>query len=362
MQPARIVAVARKSLAQLVNDRRTIAFVLIVPLVLIVIFGYGFGGQPTHVATAVANADRGPGGGTLLADLPSGILDLHDVPGDAEARADVQAGTYAAALVIPAGFSQALAAGNATLTIYVDGSSPTLVSAVVAAVQSAVQKAFALAGGHPPVRIAPDYVYGAPDQPFIDTLAPGVMALVAVFATTILSILVLVRERSQGLLERLFATPLQPGEFVAGHALSLAIVAAAQSLVVLLASVLIFHATFVGNILLALGVLTLFAIGNVGLGMLISAIAQSEFQAVQLIPFLIFPQLFFAGALFPIATIPLGIRPVAEILPLTYAADALRSILLRGWGIGDVGLDLVVLVLYTGLTLAGATALVRRQR
>jgi ABC-2 type transport system permease protein len=361
MRPARIAAVARKSLAQLVNDRRTIAFVLVVPLVLIVIFGYGFGGQPTHIATAVANADAGPGGTELLGDLPAGVLDLRAVASASQARADVQEGIVPAAIVIPTAFSQQLVDGNATVTVLVDGTSPTLANAVLAAVQSAIAQAFARAGGHPPVAVVPSYVYGSVDQAFIDTLAPGVMALVAVFATTMLSILVLVREKSQGILERLFSTPLRPGEFVAGHALSLAVIAAAQSVVVLVAAVVIFHATFVGSVVLALGILTLFAVGNVGLGMLISALAQSEFQAVQLIPFLLFPQLFFAGALFPIATIPVAIRPVSTVLPLTYAADALRSVLLRGWGPGDVAVDLGVLVLYAALTLSAATALVRRQ-
>lgn len=361
MDALRVFAVTRKSLAQLGNDRRTVAFVLIVPLVLIVIFGYGFGGQPSHIATAYVDADTGPAGSTLLQNLPGGVLDLREVSSPAAAQAAVHAATDAAAIVIPENFSQQLRAGNATLVVYVDGSSPTLVAAVLGAVESAVQQIYQGTGGHAPVTVAPEYVYGSSSLSFIDTLAPGVMAIVAVFATTMLSILVLVREKSQGLLERLFATPLKPGEFVAGHALSLAVIAALQSVVVLVASVFIFHATFVGNVLLALAVLTLFAIGNVGLGMLISALAQSEFQAVQLIPFLLFPQLFFAGALFPLDTLPVSIRPVSGVLPLTYAADALRSVLLRGWGLGDIGLDVLVLILYAGLTLSAATALVRRQ-
>ncbi len=362
MRPDRVLAVTRKSLSQLVNDRRTIAFVLIVPLVLIVIFGYGFGGQPTHIATAYVDEDPGSAGALFLAHLPSGTLDLRSVGSNASAEAAVQSATDSAAIVIGPDFTRDLALGNATIWVYVDGSEPTLVSAVFAAVGSAIQSAFASSGGHLPVVVAPQYVYGSAGQTFLDTLAPGVMALVAVFATTMLSILVLVREKSQGLLERLFSTPLEPGEFVAGHALSLAVIAALQSIVVIVASVGIFHATFAGNILVALPILTLFAIGNVGLGMLVSAAAQSEFQAVQLIPFLIFPQLFFAGALFPLDTIPVAIRPVSEVLPLTYAADAMRSILLRGWGPGQVGVDILALVIYAAVTLTAATALVRRQR
>jgi len=361
MRPSRLLAVAGKSLGQLANDRRTVAFVLVIPLVLIVIFGYGFGGQPTHVPTAVANSDVGPEGARILAELPGGVLDLRSVASASSAYSAVHAGTDAAAIVIGANFSQELGTASATITLYVDGSSPTVVGAVVSALQSAIEKAFGGGGGRVPVVVAPDYVYGSASQSFIDTLAPGVMALVATFATTVLSILVLVRERSQGLLERIFATPLRAGEFVAGHALSLALVAMGQSVILIVASLVIFHATFVGNLVLAFGVLTLCAVGNVGLGMLISAVAQSEFQAVQLIPFLIFPQLFFSGAVFPLDSIPASVRPVSEVLPLTYAADALRSVLLRGWGLGSIGWDVVILLVYAALTLLGATVLVRRQ-
>ncbi|MGP8158362.1 MAG: ABC transporter permease [Thermoplasmata archaeon] len=358
---SRVLVVAWKSLGQLAHDRRTIAFVLVVPLVLILIFGYGFGGQPTHVPTAVVNGDSGPLGARVLGMLPAGILDLRSVSDPASAYSAVQGGDDAAAIVIGVNFSQDAASGNATITVYVDGSSPTVVGAVLDALQTAIQHAFAGGGNRVPVVVAPSYVSGSPNQSFIDTLAPGVMAFVAVFATTVLSILVLVRERTQGILERISSTPLRAGEFVAGHALSLALVAMGQSVVLIVASLVIFQATFVGNLLLAFGVLTLFAVGNVGLGMLISAVSRSEFQAVQLIPFIVFPQLFFSGAVFPLDSIPVNVRPISEVLPLTYASDALRSVLLRGWGVGSIGWDLLILAMYATLTLIGATVLVRRQ-
>lgn len=360
MNPRRIAAISRKSLGQLANDRRTLAFVLLVPLILIVVFGYGFGGQPNHIATVVVNLDNGPAGARLIAELPAGTLDVTNAASPPSAYQAVQDGRAWAAIVIGPNFTRDLASGNASLTVDLDGSSPTMASAVLGAVRAAVQALVASTVGKVPLSLTPDYVYGSSSTSFIDTLAPGVMALVAVFATTILSILVLVRERSQGLIERLFASPLRPGEFVVGHGLSLAVVGAAQSTVVLVASIVLFQASFVGSLALAFGILILFTLGNIGLGMLISALAQSEFQAVQLIPLLIFPQLLFSGALFPIDSIPVAFRPISTVLPLTYAADALHSVLLRGWGVVSVGWDVVALGLYAGLTLIGATLLVRR--
>jgi ABC-2 type transport system permease protein len=358
----RVLAIARKSLGQLAHDRRTVAFVLVVPLVLMLVFGYGFGGQPTHIATVVVNEDRGPAGAAFLAALPGGVLDLTSSGSNASAWSTVNAGKAWAAIVIGPNFTAMARTGTASITLYLDGTSPTIASAVVNAVETALERAFVTNGsGGPPVRFTSDYVYGSSNTPFIDTIAPGIMALAILFITTVLSIIVLVRERSAGLLERLFASPLRPAEFVAGHAVGLTVVVLAQVAVLFVSALVIFHATFTGNLLFAYGVLLLFGVGNLGLGMLLSAAARSEFQAIQFIPLLLIPQILFAGALFPIEAIPLSFRPISDVLPLTYAARALQDILLRGWGVAGVAVDLLALGIYASLMLGGAMVLVRRQ-
>ncbi len=357
----RVLAVTRKALGQLAHDRRTVAFVLVVPLVLILVFGYGFGGQPTHIATVVVNEDQGTVGSALLAALPSGVLDLSTVSSNASAWSAVHSGADRAAIVIGPNFTAMAKAGSIQLTLYLDGTSPTVAGAVVSAVESALQSVFSSHGNGSAFRVTSDYVYGSSTTPFIDTIAPGIMALAILFITTVLSIIVLVRERSAGLLERLFASPLRASEFVAGHALSLTVVAVAQVAVLFTVALVIFHASFSGNVLFAYAVLVLFGVGNLGLGMLLSAAARSEFQAIQFIPLLLIPQILFAGALFPLEAIPVAFRPISVILPLTYAARAVQDILLRGWGVGGVALDILALGIYAALMLGGAILLVRRQ-
>lgn len=357
----RVLAVARKALGQLAHDRRTVAFVLVVPLVLILVFGYGFGGQPTHIAAVVVNEDRGAAGSEFLSALPSGVLTLTSTSSNATAWSDVNSGNDWAAIVIGPNFTEMAKEGSVQLTLYLDGTSPTITGAVLSAVESALQSVFSSHGNGSAVHISSDYVYGSPTTPFIDTIAPGIMALAILFITTVLSIVVLVRERSAGLLERLFASPLRASEFVAGHALSLTVVALAQVAVLFTAALVIFHATFTGNLLFAYGVLVLFGVGNLGLGMLLSAAARSEFQAIQFIPLLLIPQILFAGALFPLEAIPVSFRPIADVLPLTYAARAVQDILLRGWGVSGVAIDLLALAIYAALMLSGAILLVRRQ-
>ena len=361
MDPGRTLAIIRKSLGQIFNDRRTVAFILIMPIALILVFGLGFGGQPTDVSVAYVNSDSGPIGAEILGNLPSGALDLHMVQDNGTAYSGVHDGKYSAAIVFGPNFTQDLIAGKATITVYVDGTSPTTVNAVISAIQGATAKALGNSSLKSPLVLSPQYVYGSSGSSYIDNVAPGVMAFVACFGATVLSILVLVRERAGGLLERLFATPLQPLEFVSGNMISLSLVAAAQSIILMVVAILVFQATFVGSLLLALVILIIFAVGNIGLGMLISAVSQNEFQAVQTIPFIIFPQLLFSGALFPLNTIPIAWRPLSEVLPLTYAGEALQNVLLKGWEVGAVAGDIAILLLYAMITLIGATILVRHQ-
>jgi ABC-2 type transport system permease protein len=179
--------------------------------------------------------------------------------------------------------------------------------------------------------------------------------------TTIFSVVIIVREKSGGMLERLFASPLRPMELVLGHALALSVIAVLQSTVVLGAALLLFQVEVVGSVVLVFAVLLLFAVGNQGLGMVASAAAKNELQAVQFIPLVLFPSLLLTGVFYPLEAIPGGLRPLSWFVPMTYANDAMHSVMLRGWGAGDIGLDLAVLTVYAVLTMLAAAFFIRRQ-
>src|SRR3989337_3779961 len=163
------------------------------------------------------------------------------------------------------------------------------------------------------------------------------------------------------MLERLFATPLRPVELVLGLALALAVVAFLQSVVVLGAALLLFQVKVAGNLGLAFAILLRFRIGNQGLGIMLSAAAKNELQAIQFVPLILFPSLLLTGVFFPLEAIPSGLRPFSYVVPLTYASDALHSVMLRGWGVVEAGVDIVALLVYDALTLLGAAFFVRRQ-
>jgi len=367
MSLRRVLAIARKALSQFRHDRRTLAFIVAMPLLMVVVFGYTFGGQVHNVRTLVVNEDAGYMGlrmaDRFLENITGDTLVLVAWTGTASARAEVEAGRAWAVLSFPANFTQNLRTNvTATIGIALDGSSPTIVSAVLGTLRAAIEKTFT-SGGRQDLALERDFVYGSEDTRFIDSFAPGVVALAVLMVTTIFSVIMVVREKSGGMLERLFATPLRSSELVMGLALALAVIAFFQSVVVLSAVLLLFQIKVVGSIPFAFGVLLLFGIGNQGLGIMLSSAAKNELQAIQFIPLILFPSLLLTGVFFPLEAIPSAFRPFSLIVPLTYASDALHSIMLRGWGVGQipVAVDILVLLGYDALTMLGAAVFVRRQ-
>jgi len=361
MNARRILAVARKSLSQFRHDKRTLGFVVGMPLLMVIAFGYTFGGQVHDVRTLVVDEDLGPMAARLVENITGDTLALESYADTASARAEVAAGHAWAVLWFPENFTQSLMARSAVLTVVLDGSSPPISGAVLAGVRAAVERAFAGAGGAAALSLSQDFVYGSSDTRFIDSFAPGVISLAVLMVTTIFSVIVIVREKTGGMLERLFSTPLAPLELVIGHAAALSFVAVLQSTVILGAAILLFQIQIAGNVVLAFGVLLLFAVGNQGLGMVASAAARNELQAVQFIPLVLFPSILLTGVFYPLEAIPGGLRPLSWFVPMTYANDALHSIMLRGWGAGDVVLDLAVLAAYATVSLLAAAVFIRRQ-
>lgn len=361
MNGRRILAVARKSLSQFRHDRRTLGFVVGMPLLMVLAFGYAFGGQVHDVRTLIVNQDLGPMGTRLVANITGDTLALEAYPDIDSARAEVQAGRAWAAVWLPQNFSLALLGRTAVIHVFLDGSSPPIVSAVLGKLRASVEAAFSGAGGGAALSLDQDYVYGSTSTRFIDSFAPGIIALAVLMVTTIFSVIIIVREKSGGMLERLFSTPLRPMELVLGHAAALSLVAVAQSTVVLGASLLLFQVQVVGGVPLVFAILLMFAVGNQGLGMVASAAARNELQAVQFIPLVLFPSLLLTGVFYPLEAIPGGLRPLSWFVPMTYANDALHSVMLRGWGAAEVGVDLIVLGAYATVALLGAAVFIRRQ-
>ncbi len=388
----RTLVIALNILRQIRNDRRTIGMIVVTPVLVMVLFGYAFAGEPKNLNIAVVNDDIGmasfqteegpvvsiipnPHLGSLLigfVDKETFELDAVDDVEDAEQM--ITDGRAWGAIYLPPQFTQhfvtlvfqitnrttiffnntmyhvdtrGLSTEQAFVRTYVDNSN-TQVGAII---QRKVASAFSMMANFLSSNASfsgvmqTTYVYGA-NAKFVDFFAPGIMAFVITMITIMLTIVSIVRERTNGTMDRIFASPTKPHEVVLGYTLAFSLISLTQSCLLLGSAILLFQMTIVGNVLFALVFIVIYAIGMQGLGTLISTVARNEFQAIQLVPLVFVPFILLGGIFWPVEAMPSFIRPLSSVIPLTYAAEGLRSIIIRGWGPIEIWKDLVALLIF----------------
>jgi ABC-2 type transport system permease protein len=196
-----------------------------------------------------------------------------------------------------------------------------------------------------------------PQAGVLDYIAPALLATLALFFGFLLTGISFLRERSQGTLERLMASPLSRLDIVVGYLCGFFIFALAQTLIILIFTIYVLDVNYHGDLWQIFVFQVVVIIGAVNLGIFISTFARNEFQMVQFIPLIILPQVFLCGVLWPVEQMPNYLQWLSTVLPLTYAVDGLRNIMLNGQNLMDVGFELGVLVGFTILisTLAAVT-------
>lgn len=386
MKLDRILAIAKKNLRSLRHDRRTAGFIFIVPFIMILVFGYTFGGDVKNISVYVVNLDEGFGNQSLswriIDELNESdtfsiiqIYTVEDVSPDpvnltidevrsAKAWAtiifDESFTRNAISNIISLRLGQSFSPSN--MTMYIDGTNPNVAASIVRGVTESLQSL--LIDEYrmtPPVAIETKMIYGE-DTEFIDFFAPGVMGLAALLVTFMLTIVTFVRERSTSTLERLLTTPATEAEIVLGYALSFGLVALAQSTVILLTGMLLFNIQIIGSPTLALLIIYVLGVGSMGMGLMFSSIAKNELQAVQFIPLVFIPSILLAGIFWPVEAIPEFLRPISYFIPLTYAVDGCRSVMIRGWGVEEVLAQLIILILFAVGMLLLSTFMLKRRR
>ncbi|MFA5772334.1 MAG: ABC transporter permease [Thermoplasmata archaeon] len=391
MNARRTLAFTRRTLMQFRHDRRTFAFVLVMPLLMILIFGYTFGGEVSNVKVEVINQDVGYVADRVINNTNHDTLTITMSTDTVTSKKLVDDGKTWAAIIFPANFTSNLVkymtfnasatnAANSTnvtntiapirpaVEIYLDGSNPNMAGAVMKAVNTAIintindiAREMNRSASEIPINVTANYAYGGENTKFIDYFAPGVISFAIMMVTTMITIILFVFERRNGTLQRLLASPASEVEIVLGYALAFGVIGMIQSIVILSAAILVFNITIAGNILLALFVVMLLAVGHQGLGILLSSWAKNELQAIQFIPLIIFPSVLLAGLFWPIESVPALLRPIGYIIPLKYGIDAERSIMLRGWGIGQIWFEITILVVFALLTLGASVLLLKRR-
>jgi ABC-2 type transport system permease protein len=382
MNLSRTLAVTKRVVKDIKNDKRTIGLIFIAPIFAMFVFGLAFSGDVTDVPTIIVNHDQGfvlPNGENLslstkvISNLNTSVMNIEYMDNENTAVQEVTDGKADAVIVFPQNFTQdAYAAFNPStitnssnsgtaITIRDDESVVNIKNAILGSVGDALTTTMTDQGINPPIKVNNDPVYGQ-NAKFIDFIVPGIMAFIVYLLTTLLTLLAFVGERTTGTLERLLSTPIHESEMVGGYAIAFGAIGTVQAFLVLLVGILVFKITVLGNVFLAFVVVALLAIVSQALGILLSNLAKREGQAVQFVPFIILPVFLLSGIFWPIQAIPIWLRPLSYLVPPTYAVDACRSIFLRGWGIDKVWPDILALILFAALFLIVATWSLRIRR
>ncbi|MCK4368939.1 MAG: ABC transporter permease [Dehalococcoidales bacterium] len=183
-----------------------------------------------------------------------------------------------------------------------------------------------------------------PEGTVLDYIAPALLATMALFFSFLLTGISFLRERSQGTMERLMASPVSRLDIVVGYLFGFFIFALLQTLIVVLFTIYALDVTYQGDLWQIFIFQIVIITAAVNLGIFISTFARNEFQMVQFIPLIIFPQIFLCGVIWPVEQMPNYLQWLSKILPLTYGVDGLRDIMLAGKSLLDVGFELAVLV------------------
>jgi ABC-2 type transport system permease protein len=302
-------AMILKEFRQLRRDRRTLAMMIVMPVLLLVVLGYAASFDVSSIPTAVAGRDAAE----VAAALPRSfhVVATNPKPDSAWVQAELRDGHASVAI---------LGAGPRPL-VYVDGSQ--LFTA------QAAQRALGGAGRDPATGSARMRVLYNPGLKTSYVMIPGLAGVILVFVGTVITSLGVVRERQSGTLEQLAVMPLRPADVFLGKIVPYFVVALADLAIVLAVGTAIFGVPFTGSVaVFALGAL-LFVFVTLGIGVLISSVSQNQGQAIQLAIMTMLPQVLMSGLIFPLSSIVAGVRWIAYLLPLTYFTEISRGVMLR---------------------------------
>jgi ABC-2 type transport system permease protein len=366
------VAVARKELRQIRRDRRTLLILLFVPAFFLFVYGYALNFDIRNVRLGLHDNDRSTESRALVsAFINSGYFDVvADAANPADIDRLVNRGEVRAVLVIPTRFGADVLAGRPTAVQFiVNGDNANTATTVVGyavglinAYSTQAQMLARLGSVSGPLLTVEPRIWYNPELRSTLFLVPGLIAYISMLTAVVSTALSIVREKEAGTMEQVRMAPIGPVPYVLGKTAPYFVVSLASSMSIVAASMVLFDMPMRGSWIVLVGVVSLFLIGALAFGLLISSIAdnqQEAFQVALLTSFL--PTLMLSGFIFPIASMPTFLQVVTYIVPARYLLVALRGIVLKGVGPDVFWPDLVALALYALAALGLASVRVRRQ-
>lgn len=369
LDSVRLWAVARKEAIHLRRDPRSLILAFLLPVLLVVLFGYAISWDVDDIKMAVVDQDASARSRELLdAFRSSGYFTLSErLDRTSEIDALLNRGTVRLALVIPPDFAERLDAGReAPVQALVDGSdanTATIALSYARAIVTAYSAGARLQGRavRPPLEVASRVWYNE-ELVSRNMIVPGLVAVIMMIIAALLTSLTIAREWERGTMEQLASTPVTREEVVLGKLLPYLAIGIIDVVVVSLIGVLLFGVPFRGNPALLMVLALAFLIGSLGLGMFISAVARSQLLATQIAMITTFlPAFLLSGFMFAISVMPPALQAITYLVPARYFLVVTRGIFLKGVGVRVLHVQGLLMIVYAVLGLFLATRVFRKE-
>jgi len=368
----KIVAIGVKEFRQIGRDRRTLMILLFVPAFFLLLYGYALNFDIRHIRLIVQDQDRSTASREVVsAFVNSGYFDLVAVAAsDRDVVRLIDRNQARAALVIPPDFGRDAATGRRTaVQVIINGDNANTATTVtgyavslVSSVSTRYEVASRLASAAGPALTVEPRVWYNPELRSALFLVPGLIAYIAMLTAVISTALSIVREKEVGTMEQVRMSPVGPLAYVIGKTVPYFCVSLASSMGIVALAMLLFDLPMRGSWAMLLLSVSLFLIGALAFGLLISTMAETQqvaFQLALLTSYL--PTLMLSGFIFPISSMPTFLQVITHIVPARYFLVALRGVVLKGVGLEVFWRDLMALVIFATLTIILASARLKRE-
>lgn len=344
-------AILRKEIIHIKRDPAT-RFVLAIPLIELLLFGYAIDTDVKNVPTVVFDLNRDAESRRLIQEFVNTryFKLLGEVHSDQELQSAIISGRAKVGIKIPPDYTANLVNGRrAQVQVIIDGSeSTTALQVLNSSQQLGFLKSLAIQGIAPEqlsIDVRPRLLFN-PNLQSANFFVPGLIGIILQLVTVFLTAFAIVRERERGTLEQLLVTPVSKGGLILGKLLPYTVIGFGQTVLVLLLMVFLFGVPIQGSVTLLLVLSLLFLIPALGIGIVISTFAQNQGQAMQMSLMSMLPSFLLSGFVFPRESMPLLIYLISFLIPATYYLEILRGIILRGAGIAALWDEAVVLAAF----------------
>ena len=360
----------KKELISLKRHPTRLVSILVFPIIMILLFGYGMGGEMTDLPVVVVSQSHGNLTDLTLNSIKNTdtyhVVEVIDDQKKAENMVDL--GEVKAAIILPEDYDDTNSTSQKAVTLYLDSSDQMASQILDSATQATFSKlsnmvasgsvtavnenstatpslSHQLNNFKDDISLHINRIYG--NIKYIDFLVPAVLGMTVMMSCMMGMGATIAGERETGELARLFMTPTSVSTVIGGKIASKLLIELVRALILIFMAILLFNVSIKGGILQTFIVLVFGALCFVGFGIMLSARTQTQEDYAQVVMPFSMPMMFVSGVFYPIETMPWILQKLAYVFPLTYLNDAMRGIMLKGQTLGDVWFDLVILVGYT---------------